>query len=67
MVEEDKPEIIWYYGHNYCHKNDEDAYHYDTFEEALDNKEVVERMEQYRKEKGLPLVNVDIIEVDRKD
>lgn len=67
MVEEDKPEIIWYYGHNYCHKNDEDAYHYDTFEEALDNKEVVERMEQYRKEKGLPLVNVDIIEVDGKD
>lgn len=63
MVEENKPEIIWYYGHNYCHENYKDAYQYDTFEEALDNKEAVEQMERYRKEKGLPLVSVDVINI----
>lgn len=63
MVEENKPEIIWYYGYHYCHESYEDAYHYDTFEGALDAKEVIEQMERYRKERGLPLVKIDVINI----
>ena len=66
MIEENKPEIIWYYGHNYCHENIETAIHYKTEKEAEDAKETVLHMEEYRNRPGnewMSKVIVDIVKV----